>query len=34
MARGVRSKEVVRVAYLHLIGCGIKVRGGRQGGEG
>ena len=25
--RGVRSEEVVRVAYLHLIGCGMKVRG-------
>ena len=28
--RGVRSEEVVTVAYLHLIGCGMKVRGWRM----
>ena len=29
--RGVRSEEVVRVAYLHLIGCGMKLRGRGEG---
>ena len=26
--KGVRGEGVVKVAHLHLIGCGMKVRGG------
>ena len=26
--KGVRSEGVVKVAHLHLIGCGMKERGG------